>query len=504
MTQFNDPSEPLVGRIFSILIAIATCTTITSLATRKIQRVQGWSGLPGVAWIVFAIYLDSWMFILVSSTLKFGVGLNTSFRVCEGALFLCLTSYVLTKLLIYMFLVEKAYVIRQGTTPKSRLKSKLYLFNSFGMLGCFAVVGVFNLIYRITSLEDGRCVIGMERTVMIPLISFELLVNVYLTILFLIPLRTLYNFQGVQRSSANERMRTIAYRTFIGAVSTTASSVVNLTVLMALNGEPAWVCFVCCQLDIAYSAIIVHWVTSKDKTTPAPTYIVSGNSKGGSGQYQNKSANGVVAGEALSTKAGHGGGKRNSSGNTKVLFVRSGCAHQCNPAAGCYNGGGGGGANNNNAIDRNGARGHTKATAGSDSTTIITENPVESTRSESLSKLCDFSKYGSCFADEMEHIEMDQWDLESGSIEDSHRSDEEDEIKLVPVNQRSRAMTIAQKTTVVVKSTNISDLEKGSPQDNRRVILGSMTVCSAGESDGDEADDDKVEARRCSGSGERS
>jgi len=43
MTQFNDPSEPLVGRIFSILIAIATCTTITSLAsayTSSGQRIK--------------------------------------------------------------------------------------------------------------------------------------------------------------------------------------------------------------------------------------------------------------------------------------------------------------------------------------------------------------------------------------------------------------------------------------------------------------------------------
>jgi hypothetical protein len=59
----------------------------------------------------------------------------------------------------------------------------------------------------------------------------------------------LYSFKHFQKTSANMRLRTVALRTFIGAICTLASSIVNLSVLMALGGEPGWVCLMCCNSD---------------------------------------------------------------------------------------------------------------------------------------------------------------------------------------------------------------------------------------------------------------
>ncbi|KAL2205386.1 hypothetical protein CC79DRAFT_1259371, partial [Sarocladium strictum] len=154
------------------------------------------------------------------------------------------------------------YIIRGTMT--SRLKSRLYLFNSFGMLVIYAAVVILNFVFRITKIENGQCIIGMRSVAMIPLISFDAVVNVYLTIIFLIPLRRLHSFRNMPRSAANMRLRTIAFRTFVGSICTLVSSIVNLTVLMALNGEPGWVCLMCCNSDILFSAIVIQWVTSKD------------------------------------------------------------------------------------------------------------------------------------------------------------------------------------------------------------------------------------------------
>lgn len=41
----------------------------------------------------------------------------------------------------------------------------------------------------------------------------------------------------------------MALRTFIGSCATLTSSVVNLTVLMILKGEPGWICLMCCNAD---------------------------------------------------------------------------------------------------------------------------------------------------------------------------------------------------------------------------------------------------------------
>ena len=91
-------------------------------------------------------------------------------------------------------------------------------------------------------MQNGQCIIGMKSVAMIPLISFDAVVNVYLTIMFLIPLKSmsqfafassmsrltgadLYSFKNMPRTQANIRLRTVAFRTFVGALCTLLSSI---------------------------------------------------------------------------------------------------------------------------------------------------------------------------------------------------------------------------------------------------------------------------------------
>lgn len=55
---------------------------------------------------------------------------------------------------------------------------------------------------RIARMENGQCIIGMQSISMIPLIAFDAVVNVYLTVLFLIPLKSEF-----QQSIINEQRR---------------------------------------------------------------------------------------------------------------------------------------------------------------------------------------------------------------------------------------------------------------------------------------------------------
>ncbi|KAI8310773.1 hypothetical protein K4K61_013173 [Colletotrichum sp. SAR11_59] len=108
-----------------------------------------------------------------------------NFAACSAATLFCLGAYVSTKF-IYLFMVDRAHIIRQ--TSKPRMKSKLYIFNSFGMLGVFVLIVILNFIFRITNYIDGICIIGLGQNVILALISFDAAVNVYLTIMFLLPL----------------------------------------------------------------------------------------------------------------------------------------------------------------------------------------------------------------------------------------------------------------------------------------------------------------------------
>ncbi|RBQ75259.1 hypothetical protein FVER14953_20258 [Fusarium verticillioides] len=149
------------------------------------------------------------------------------------------------------------------------------------LLGGYGVVVVLNFIYRIARIVNGECFIGMKSISMIPLIAFDAVVNIYLTILFLIPLKNLYSFKNLPKTRANSRLRSVAFRTFVGACCTLTSSIVNLTVLMVLDGEPGWVCLMCCNSDVLFSAIVVQWVTSRDSagssSQPASAAVTDGS-----------------------------------------------------------------------------------------------------------------------------------------------------------------------------------------------------------------------------------
>lgn len=88
----------------------------------------------------------------------------------------------------------------------------------------------------------------MEKHVLWPLVVWEVLVNVYLTALFLGPLRELYSVQNRPQS----KMRKVAIRTFVGVCVTLTTSVANLSVLTALDGEQGWVCLLICTSDGTY------------------------------------------------------------------------------------------------------------------------------------------------------------------------------------------------------------------------------------------------------------
>lgn len=59
-------------------------------------------------------------------------------------------------------------------------------------------------------------------------------------------------------------MRALAFRTFVGSCATLISSVVNLTVLMAVGGEPGWMCLMLCNADSTPTNIqMITFVTSR-------------------------------------------------------------------------------------------------------------------------------------------------------------------------------------------------------------------------------------------------
>lgn len=47
--------------------------------------------------VVFAVYIDSYLFVFATAILQHSLGVNTSLAICESAIILCLVFYVSTK-----------------------------------------------------------------------------------------------------------------------------------------------------------------------------------------------------------------------------------------------------------------------------------------------------------------------------------------------------------------------------------------------------------------------
>ena len=80
------------------------------------------------------------------------------------------------------------------------------------------------------------------------------------------------------RNAANPKLNRMAFRSLVGSLATLTTSVANLTVLMVLRGEPGWICLMCCNADILFCVLVLHWVTSKDKPS---SYVSTHASRAG-------------------------------------------------------------------------------------------------------------------------------------------------------------------------------------------------------------------------------
>ncbi|EWC45071.1 hypothetical protein DRE_06210 [Drechslerella stenobrocha 248] len=253
---------PHASSVFSAVLPLFGVSVLSLCFGRRTYNMPKLTEVPLARWLVLGIYADSWLFVFSSTVLNTAFGLRSSIVACNAGILLCLICYLTTKI-IYFFLVEKVYIIRSKHKGPRR-RDKMYLFNTIGMLFPYFIVIILTFIFRISELHgDGECYIGLRLVANIPLLVFDIIINVYLTSLFLIPLFGVCSFD-----QASQRVRNMAKRTFWGSLATLMSTVANLTTLVVLRGhEPGWICFACCNADVVFSAIVLHWVTSTDYDT---------------------------------------------------------------------------------------------------------------------------------------------------------------------------------------------------------------------------------------------
>ncbi|KAJ7775763.1 hypothetical protein DFH07DRAFT_799666 [Mycena maculata] len=247
--------QVLIASIHFLGVTILTFFFSRRLLGEDLNSKQVWAWLTWTRICALLVFMDSYLFMFSSGLLIFSVGLERDTNACAAGIYLCVSFYTTSKVLIYAFLSEKVYIV--WDTGRSRFRSPVYLICAGTVL---LYLGIIILLVwgRIAEFRqgDGACVIGLKPTASLPLLAYDLYINILLTGLFLWPV-----FRSTHSSA---RLRRVAIRTLVASGVALTTSTVNIAVLAVLDGrELGWVCLTCCGTDVIFNAAAVFWVTSR-------------------------------------------------------------------------------------------------------------------------------------------------------------------------------------------------------------------------------------------------
>jgi hypothetical protein len=171
--------------------------------------------------------------------------------------------------------IPQVHLVWASGLPIRRFQSRIWILCAFVLLG-YVVIFILMLVARIGYLQppdaDGRqtCIIGLEPMASIPLLSYDVFLNIFLTSLFAYPLLGGSSPCGIGlwsggnsssqgagagaaggRKLVNPKLRALAKRTCYAASVALGTSVVNILILTLLHGRQlGWVCLASCGFDV--------------------------------------------------------------------------------------------------------------------------------------------------------------------------------------------------------------------------------------------------------------
>jgi hypothetical protein len=140
---------------------------------------------------------------------------------CQAALYLCIVQYFIFKGVIQTFLIERIHVIRQF--GRKRWRDPIWLgcliFN-VGGIGALTIVAFFKS--QATIGGSTGCTLGLSIDVLIPLLAYDIAINLIVTAIFVHLLRPALKFRKNMQTSQHQS--TSHYSTMPTTTTTTTTT----------------------------------------------------------------------------------------------------------------------------------------------------------------------------------------------------------------------------------------------------------------------------------------
>ncbi|KAK0882035.1 hypothetical protein LTR87_004204 [Friedmanniomyces endolithicus] len=317
----NDNGMP--ARTSYAVVSLLCMLVMAALFGSRLQSVfnrRYWGSLPFIRMLPYFLYTFGILFNIAAALSISGTFHLTREKDCRGAMYVCLVFYVATKTCVQLFLIERAHAARARSLK--RLQDWIWLLFMFVLIVCFGTIAILAFMAPVGILDpiDKQCRIGLPRTSVMVLMTYNILINIALTAVFvalLLPLlRSTSNsararllqspthsqnlkmhaprhqksvestLSGTSSSGSNDmapsishytptvtmdttardaqanRLRMLIGKSTFGAVVMLTATILNLAFLYKYRGaEHGWICFACCLIDVTWAVTVVHLLT---------------------------------------------------------------------------------------------------------------------------------------------------------------------------------------------------------------------------------------------------
>lgn len=186
---------------------------------------------------------------------------------CRAALYLGLVFYLGQKYCLYLFLVERTHIVK--ATLQSRSEDRVYLIGlTFVIIG-YSTLAISMFLWHISNFDKNTaiCHIGLVKPVAIALLVWDIIVNVFLTIVFLANCRQ-YMIKGLRASLLSPNMLDLLKRLTFYNESSNVNEMIATTIsqdtLIRVLRKALWGCLGVLASTVTNFAILLHFAGNEE------------------------------------------------------------------------------------------------------------------------------------------------------------------------------------------------------------------------------------------------
>ncbi|KAH7394967.1 hypothetical protein DE146DRAFT_658795 [Phaeosphaeria sp. MPI-PUGE-AT-0046c] len=279
-----------LGRlVYGIISTICLCAISFALGLR-VTQFERKKNLR-FAWVLSHIQTVVAMMLVISGAILV-YGLNfTTYKQCRASITVCLFLYFSSKVLLYIFYLERIHIARLPVIHVRRRDpiwiAGMVVIVAFGGMALWCIATPHAGI----SVHDGHCRIGSDMIPSYTTFSADIVINIGLTGVFVWlilpvlrnqargstivmvevsqpPARNPSALRGVL-SNNTERddhlslsVKKMLRRNIIGSALTFVAGAVNLVIYFVdATSQIAYVCYTLCIVDVVFGVLVVQWLT---------------------------------------------------------------------------------------------------------------------------------------------------------------------------------------------------------------------------------------------------